>query len=1128
MPGIREWLSSQGLGEYAERFAENRIDLSILPDLTDEDLKELGVLLGDRRRLLRLIAELAPKPQLPGSLPLAEAERRQVTVMFADLVGSTALSAGMDPEDLRDVFAAYSSCAESTLSRFGGHVAQYMGDGILVYFGYPVAHEDDAEQAVRAGLELVDAVAALKTRVPQQLRIGIATGVVVVGNLTPSIVGETPNLAARLQGVAKPNMVVISEGTRRLLGHLFELEDLGTQDLKGIAAPVQVWAVLRPSSSTSRFEALHSSGMNTLVGRQEEYELLRRCWSKAKEGQGQVVLLSGEAGIGKSHLMVAFTDRLKDERFLRIRCFCSPQQTNSALYPIIDHVERSAGFSRDDASQTKLDKLDVLLRQSWASAEDAALFVQMLSLPNDERYPALELPPGQRGQTTMDALVRQVEILSASGPLLVILEDAHWADPTTLELIGRLSNHIVRRRVLMVISFRPDFEPPWVEQAHVTALALNRLAPRDVDVMIDRIVGNNPLPATVRQDIIERTDGIPLFVEEMTKAVLETTSEDAARWIAASAPSPTMAVPASLRASLMARLDRLGDAKELAYIGAAIGREFSHELLLAVAGRSEAKLEMQLDRLIQAGLIFRQGVLPDATYLFKHALVQDAAYSLLLREPRRQLHARIAETLESKFREVAENKPELIARHCAEAGDIEKAAALWGKAGRRSAERSAVTEAAQQLRRALDLIATLPGTPDVRRHEIKLQVELITPLLHLRGYAAPETKAAVDRARLLIERAEALGEPTEDPLLSFSVLSGLWFASLFAFDGNLVLKLALQFSALAEKQRATWPLMIAHGQMGLSLLHTGDIVGGRAHLDRAIALYDPAEHRSLTTRFFGQEAGAAILCWRSLALLVLGYPEAALADAKEALKIARNSAHAATLAYVLNFSVFQHVHCGDFAAANALLDELNILKDQIGSRFWGAWGLALSGCVSTLTGSAVQAGQDIASGVAAMRSTGNRMWTPLFLSHLAMANAATNQFNTAWTNIQEAMNAVKATKETWYEAEINRVAGEIALLGTAPNTAKAEAYFTIALEVARRQKAKAWELRAAMSMARLLYARGERDRARDTVTPIYNWFTEGFGTLDLREAKLLLDQLSEDQPIIATLGAWIEAPSRGL
>ena len=464
----------------------------------------------------------------------------------------------------------------------------------------------------------------------------------------------------------------------------------------------------------------------------------------------------------------------------------------------------------------------------------------MLSLPNDGRYPVLELTAQQRRQRTMEALVRQVEILSNTAPLLVIFEDAHWADPTSLELMGRLASHIARHRVLLVISFRPEFEAPWTGLAHVTALALTRLAPRDVDLIIDHIVGNNPLPAAVRQDIIERTDGIPLFVEEMTKAVLETDSEDAALRTAASVPSPAMAVPASLHASLMARLDRLGGSKELAQIGAAIGREFSHELLAAVACRPEAKLQMQLDRLMRAGLLFRQGAPPDATYLFKHALVQDAAYGLLLREQRRDLHARIAETLESKFDEIAENKPEVLARHWAEAGHVERAAVLLGKAGQRSAQRSALIEAAEQLRRALDLIASLPSTPLLRREEIKLQVELITPLLHLRGYAAPETRAAVDRARLLIERAEALGEPTEDPMLLFSVLYGLWVANLVAFNGGVMRELAIQFSTLAEKQSATAPLMIGRRIMGLSLLHTGDFAEGRAHLDHAIALYDPA------------------------------------------------------------------------------------------------------------------------------------------------------------------------------------------------------------------------------------------------------------------------------------------------
>jgi predicted ATPase len=505
-------------------------------------------------------------------------------------------------------------------------------------------------------------------------------------------------------------------------------------------------------------------------------------------------------------------------------------------------------------------------------------------------------------------------------------------------------------------------------------------------------------------------------------------------------------------------------------------------------------------------LLFRQGVPPDATYLFKHALVQDAAYGLLLREPRRHLHARIAETLESKFEEIAENKPEVLARHWAEAGNIEKAAVLWGKAGQRSAHRSALVEAAEQLKRALNLIKSLPGTPALRREEIKLQVELITPLIHVRGYAAPETRDAEERALLLIEQAQALGEPPEDPLLLFSALYGSWAANIVAFNGDAMRELAVEFLALAEKQGVTGPPMIGHRLMGLSLLHTGEITGGRAHLDRAIALYNPAEHRHLAMRF-GQDIGAASLCWRSLALLLLGYPQDALADATGALKIARESRHSGTLIYVLNFSIFPHVYCGHFAAANALIDEFNILKDQIGSLFWGGWGTVQRGCVLALTGEVTDAVQNITSGIAEMRSTGTTLWMPLFLSYLALANAEAGQLDQAWANIHESMTTLKTTKENWYEAEINRVAGAIVLVGTEPNAVKAEAYFASALEIARTQKAKSWELRAAMSMARLWRDQGKREQARDLLAPVYGWFTAGFDTLDLREAKSLLDGL---------------------
>jgi DNA-binding winged helix-turn-helix (wHTH) protein/predicted ATPase len=1039
-------------------------------------------------------------------------ERRQLTIASCELLLG-AENAGMDPEDIRENIRSYHGCVIETACRHNGFVAHTYGNTAVLYLGYPEAHEDDPERAVRAALELVAGVAALKTPTPLQTRIGIATGLVVVGEMTDAggaqergIVGETPNIAAQLQALAEPNTVVIAESTRKLLGNLFDLQDLGTKDLKGIAGTVSAWAALRPSLAVSRFEALHGSGLTDLVGRDEELELLLRRWSRAKVGEGQVVLLSGEPGIGKSRLTAALVEAIASEPQIRLRNFCSPQHPDSALYPPTRQIERAAKFTRDDTSQAKLDKLDTLLAQSATSPHDAALFAEMLSLPDDGRYPALELTPQQRRQRTLEALMLQVVTLSRQNPVLMIFEDAQWADPTSLELISHIVDRIPTLRVLLVMTYRPEFQPPWLGRPCVTALTINRLAAREAGAMIDRIVGDKPLSASVRNDVVERTDGIPLFIEEMTKAVLEADTPVTAERTIAAASSPT--VPASLHASLMARLDRLGSAaKEVAQIGAAIGRDFSHALLAAVVRQPETELQLALDRLIEAGLFYRQGEAPHATYLFKHALVQDAAYGTLLREPRRALHARIAQVLETRFAEVAEGRPELLARQYTDANLVEKAAALWGKAGQRSLVRFALVEAVAQFKRALDQLASLPGTPMLRRERIRLQVGLANALYHAKGPATAETRAAFDQARVMIEQAEALGEAAEDPLLLYSVLYGFFIAKFINFDGDAACLLAQQFLALAEQQKAAAPIMIGHRLLGMTLLCMGDAADGRSHLDRALALYDPGLHRPLAARF-GHDVGAAIMSFRPLALWLLGYPKAALTDTARALDVARKTDHIPTLLFAFSCTALTLVCCRDYAAANAQLDECVALAEEKGAVLFKGLATAQRGCVLALTGKASDAVQTIGAGMTGYRSTGATVWSTSFLSYLALAYADLQKFDDARRCIGEAIIAAETTKERWYEAEINRIAGEIALKSPEPDAAKAQDYFEHALAVARQQQAKSWELRAAMSMARLWWNQGKREDARDLLAPVCNWFTEGFDTFDLKEAKALLAELA--------------------
>ncbi|WP_083519677.1 adenylate/guanylate cyclase domain-containing protein [Bradyrhizobium jicamae] len=1040
-------------------------------------------------------------------------ERRQLTVLFCDLVGSTELSAGLDPEDFSAIIAGYRRCIVETIARFDGFVARHHGDGAVVCFGYPHAHEDDAERAVQASLALVQAIAALPAKEKLSARIGVATGVAIVGDMSDSaiseehgILGDTPNLAARLQSLAEPGSVVISGRTKTIAGPQFEYLDLGKVEIKGLAKPVAAWQVAGRTMVSSRSHALQSGDVLPLIGRDEEMELILSRWKRARSGEGQVVLLSGEAGIGKSRLTVALLEQLAREPHIRLQYFCSPQHTDSTLYPVIGEMWRAAGFAHDDGQQAKADKLDALLTQSATPAEDAALFAEMLSLPGDGRYPPVEVEPQLRRQKTLKALASHIEALARIHPVLMIFEDAHWTDPTSLEFFMGAVDLAVHHRLLILATFRPEFSPPWIGRPQVNELTLNRLAPRDIHSLIEEVVGDRSLPAGIRQDIIERTDGIPLFAEEMTKAVLDAEGESEVQRTFAGAPTPVVAVPASLQASLMSRLDRLGPAKDVAQVGAAIGRAFPHMLLAAVARKPEAELDADLNRLIAAGLLFRQGAPPHASYLFKHALVQDAAYGTLLREPRRALHARIAEVLENQFPEIADSQPELLARHYTKADLIEKSARLWGKAGQRSQERSALIEAAEQLDQALAQIATLPSTPDLRREQIILQVALLNTLMHVKGYGAPETKTAVAQARAFIEQAGQLGESPDDPSLLLSTLFGQWIVNFINFNGDVARELAARFLALGENEGAAVPRMIGHRTMASTLALRGDLVEARAHYNEALALYRPAEHRRLMTRF-GQDLRVTCLAFRSMASWLLGYPLAALNDADLALSEARQIEHAATLMFTLNFPILVNTYCGNYHAANTHLKELVTLAEEKSAPFRKAEGVLRRGYILTLTGAA-KAVETVTAGIDLWRSAGSTIFTPEQEFMLAIAHADAGQFDDAWRCIGSAMTAMRETKERWCEAEAHRVAGEIALRWPQRDEAKAKAYFEHALTIARAQHAKSWELRAATSSARLLNCQGKRKMARELLAPIYDWFTEGFDTSDLRKAKALLAEIS--------------------
>jgi class 3 adenylate cyclase/predicted ATPase len=1111
---IAAWLHGLGLQQYEEAFRDNEIDAAVLPELTADDLRDLGVsLVGHRRKLLAAIAALRregsqePRAEPRGATDASPAERRQLTVMFCDLVGSTALSTRFDPEDLREIIAAYHRTVGEIIAAGGGFISRYMGDGVLVYFGYPQAHEDDAERAVRAGLAAIEAVRRLDVKsVRLQTRVGIATGLVVVGDVVgegpaqeQSVVGETPNLAARLQNLAEPDTVVIAASTRRLVGNLFEYRDLGAVEVKGFAAPVPVWQVLRPSAVASRFEAFHGSALAPLIGRDEEIELLLRRWERAKAADGQVVLISGEPGIGKSRIAAALEERLPADPHLRLRYSCSPYHQDSALFPFIEQLGRASEFASDDPPAVKLDKLKALLARATPPDEDVALLADLLSLPPSEHHPLPDLSPQRRKERTLEALIRHLEGLARRQPIVAVLEDAHWIDPTSRELLDLIVERVRSLPVLLVITSRPEFQPPWVGQPQVAMLALSRLDRRGRTALVEQIAGGKALPAQVVDQIADRTDGVPLFVEELTKSVLESgvLREEADRYVL-DRTLPPLAIPTTLQDSLMARLDRLASVRLVAQIGAAIGREFSYALLCAVSRLSDAELQAALARLVASELVFERGTPPEAVYTFKHALVQDAAHSSLLRSSRQQLHEQIADALETHFPELRDNQPELFAQHYAEAGLVERSVEYWGRAGRRSAGRSAIAEAAAQFQKGLDQLALLPETRERQRQELEFWSALGAALRFAKGQATSEMGHAFARARSLWEQ---LGSPSQ--FLHIPYGQSLYHTVLGEL--GLAQRLDEDLLRLSRERDDSAGIVLGHDCFGRDMLIAGNFPSARAHLEEVLALYDPISHGSLVhqTGSYPQVISRGYL---AIALFCLGFPDRALAHSSAVIAEARRLAHPPTLTVSLSTDARLLSLTGDYAALDQRADQLIAVATGQGFPLYRALGSIYRGWVKANTGD-LQAGISLLRcGSNAYSASGMQTRICYHTALLAKACEIAGQLEEALGLLTNALQLAEAVGERWFTAELYRHKGELMI--RQGDSEAAEKFYRKAIGIAEKQEAKLWELRATIGLARLWAIQGRRGAARDLLAPVYDWFTEGFDSQDLMQATALLNELS--------------------
>jgi class 3 adenylate cyclase/tetratricopeptide (TPR) repeat protein len=1108
---VAQWLRSLGLAQYEQAFRDNAVDAEILARLTSDDLKDIGVTaVGHRRKLLEAIALLGGAPAAPSGArprpptrrparPVApaprsgpDAERRQLTVMFCDLVGSTALASALDPEDYRAILRAYHEACAGTVVRFGGFVAKYMGDGVLVYFGYPQAHEDDAPRAVRAGLALTEEVTGIPVQsgLPRlRARVGIATGLVVVGDLIgtgvaqeQSVVGETPNLAARLQSLAPPGGVVIAPVTRRLLGSDFNIIGLGPLGLKGFAEPVPVWQVLSTRAVESRFAA-HRTGTAPLVGRDRELATLAHLWAQTCDGKGQVVLLSGEAGIGKSRVAQEFRDRLRSEMHSNVQWQCSPFYSNSPLHPFVEWIEQAAGFRPEDTPDGRLVKLEILLAPVADEVSAIApLFATMLSLPIEDRYGPFPFDPRRQRELTMEALVGYLLGLARRQPILLLVEDAHWADPTTLEVLDRMVDRVDSERVLLLVTARPEFAPGWRGRSHgVTLLSLPGLSTRQATELAGAIAGGAELPAEVFGQILDRTDGVPLFVEEMTRAVLE---------------GESTAVPATLHDSLMARLDRVPAAKAVAQQASVIGRTFAYDLLAAIGTPGEAGLRRVLRQLVSSGLVLASGAPPAETYTFKHALVRDAAYHSLLRSRVQELHARIAAVLEAKYPNVVARQPELIAHHLSEARLAEKAVIYWQRAADHAARRQAHEEAIAHCMRGLEMVNLIPSGPQRNQQELLLQVRLGNSAMSAKGWSAPEVGSALYRSRSLC------AELGDDRLLH-PVLSGLFGFHVVEAELHTAEEIGLELLALGEARDERVLRVDGHRSLLNARYKLGKFVEAQEHFGRGMSLYEEGSWPvDLIEQF--DDPGPHLLVLGGCVLWVRGYPERARRVVTNAIAAGHRGGH--------HLSTGHAVHMSGHLAE--LMDDWEGVAraNQATMALATEWGL---------TGLMQQVARRERLVAVALHNDPEQMEykrqhpqpgfaRSLHDAVLARAYGRRGQPEEGLRIIAESLAWTEETGSRFFDAELHRIRGGLFL--RLRRTVEAEHSCRTALEVAREQGARMWELRAACDLAQMLRDQGRQAEARDLLAPIHSWFTEGFDTNDLQRVKALLEGLSAFAP----------------